>query len=606
MDPFQPLTIRIKPYKDEAISSFMFRLAQANGISMLSLWKLVREERNHFVQRADIRIIDFAPVNVINAEKLAKVAMANVETVLKGSLYYLLDKFSQGESLERARFLSGVIRDYVVYCPICLYEHRYYPIYWRIDGLDVCLKHRTKLLTSCFTCNRTIEYKDVSSIGECPHCYEDLGTIRPVNQVQESEYLSQKTLYNLWIQLLEPSSQKLTPSEVAIRILYLSNHQNQIPDMNRIKENISNKSVLSTILQQARGTLSANRVIHIKLVLKFLELFRIDVKGFFDIEVPKVFINQIKYPLKDMKNQYSCLAPWCINYNKRGGLVKTGTSLKKRMDGKTLHYYLSCPECSCEYAINQSGQLEERTYFIEGYHSLKELFNIEFDLSVLAEKSGLSEDRVRRCYAYFRTRGLLNAGNDNFLEGWANKQIQIDNGLLNKVIHSVRDCINLKVIEKWELWNSYDQFLTYRFQQDVMRALIEQKRVRPKRGSKVNFENVRLVLNQFIESDVEISIGKVAQVLQVSPETLRRIEANPLIDKFKANQREKKLTSNAMHYYQLADRFFELNQYKKIAASELYDYLGIHRAVLWRTNPEITKKLGLRLRDHNISLKGIG
>ncbi|MEA4900708.1 TniQ family protein [Desulfitobacterium sp.] len=595
----EPLTIRVRPYPDEAISSFMFRLAEANGISMLSLWKLVREKRKHYAQRADITIIDFAPVNVINAEKLAYAAMIGVETVFQGSLYYVLNKFSLGERLERARFLSGVIRDYVAYCPICLNEHHYYKLLWRLNEIDICLKHKIRLSKNCHACNQIIEYKDVSILDECPYCHEKLSAARDFKHVLKNEYLFQKDLQDAWIQLLKPGVLKLKSSEVATRILYLANQKNHILDKVLVKNSILSKNSLSTILQQARGSLSNDRAFHISLVLNSLKMFNMNVNDFLSMEVPVLFVDSVRQPLEEKRHQYSCLAPWCINFGKTRVLVKTGTSFKRKVNGETLHYYLSCPECGCEYAVNQDGRLEERTYFIRGYYYLKGLFNNEYDLNVLAEKSGLSKDRVRRCYAYFRTRGLLSVDSHKSLEGWANKKIQIEEDLLNKVIITIKDCINLNIVKRWRLWESYDQFLTYRFHPKVVRAIIQQKRVLTKRGSKVTLEDVRQLLEELSEANIEISIDKVAQSLKVCSETLRSINGNSLIAEYKEIQRRKTLIDRAEDLCRLADSFFLLNQNKRITSTELYKYLGVSRPILWRTNSEITNQFIKRLREHN-------
>jgi predicted RNA-binding Zn-ribbon protein involved in translation (DUF1610 family) len=593
----ETLTVRVRPYPDEAISSYMFRLAKANGMSIFSLWKLVREKRTHYVQRADISIIDSAPVNVISAEKLARVALIDVDTVFQGSMYYVIDKFILGDRFERARFLSGMVRENVVYCPICLNEHPYNRLLWRINGIDICLKHKVQLVKKCQVCNRVIKYKDFSIMDECPYCHEKFSSLSPIEPVAQSDYLLQQDLQELWIQLLKPGALKLTPSEVALRILYLANQQNEILDRNRLKNNISNKNLLSTMLQQARGTLSDKRAIHIALVLKFLQFFRIDVNSFYGIKLPEIFVECIKLPLEEMKRQHACIAPWCRNFGKAGGLVKTGTSVKKKISGEKLHYYLACPECGCEYAVNEAGQLEERTYFIKGYSFLRELQSNEDNLKAIAKKSGLSEDKVRRCYAYFRTRALFSFGS-NHSKGWVNKQIKIEEQLLNKVIEAAKAYKPLKDVAKWPMWESYDHFLTYRFHPEVVRAILLQMRRRSKRGLKINLESVQNLIGEFLKADIEISLKNVAQSLNVSPETLRSVGANPVIASARKDQRDRSLTTRTQNLLAQADAFFLQNQDKHITASQLYDFLGISRPVLWRTNPKLTNQLKNRIRQY--------
>ena len=103
------LTVRLKPYGGEALSSFLIRLAKANGMELLALWRMVKTPGTHCVQLADLAHIDFYPENAINLEYLGKLISSSPEHLLSGSFFYAIEKFLPSQQ-GRARFLSGVIQ----------------------------------------------------------------------------------------------------------------------------------------------------------------------------------------------------------------------------------------------------------------------------------------------------------------------------------------------------------------------------------------------------------------------------------------------------------------------------------------------------------------
>src|SRR5690606_20389952 len=110
----------------ETLSSFLYRLSRSNGIPMLQLWNTIKDQYTaHYAQWNDINIIDFAPINTINIKKLSEYLDLETEILLNCTFYNVLCLFCGNSEIERSRFLSGILRKKLHYCPDCFKEKTY-------------------------------------------------------------------------------------------------------------------------------------------------------------------------------------------------------------------------------------------------------------------------------------------------------------------------------------------------------------------------------------------------------------------------------------------------------------------------------------------------
>lgn len=260
--------------------------------------------------------------------------------------------------------------------------------------------------------------------------------------------------------LLWPGGFYIQSHDVAMRLLYLLSGRQ--PHFNRQLAEVALPSTLPKLLQHARESLSQKRTLHLSFLLNTLHEHHVSMPEFLQTTVPDSFLKSVRQGVVRRAEQLACLAPWCNGYRQPGSLVKTGTTLKRRKSGETLLYYLACNECGCEYAIYEDGELKERTYFIEGYQALKETNAPLGGLKRLTRSIGFTEDKTRRCLAYFCTR-------NQFVDPSA-IPFEVDTSLLERVLNDTRKGTKLKVIQQWKCWESYQQFLVYRFHPEVMRA----------------------------------------------------------------------------------------------------------------------------------------
>lgn len=521
-----PVRPQIQP--GESFWSYVIRLAEENGRQPLAILNAIKAWELKYVQRTDFGLLDFSPHSVINLESLAQLAGRTATELIDATFKPLLMLFGVSEEMERSRFLSGMILDSYRFCPLCMKESPYYRLQWRMAPVTACHYHGVSLIDTCPVCNMKLKFRLMETVDKCPHCGAELSNGK--QQVIDNEQLEQQTwMYKFLDTLFHEESHHIPPAEVAMRLLYLASNKNLQFDRDLITEGFS--TVLPTLLQHARESLSQKRTLHLSFILNTLYEHKISMAEFLHVEVPDRFVQSVRRPLTKKVEYLSCQAPWCDSFQKPGSLVKTGTTLKRRKSGEVLLYYMACTNCGCEYAIDEKGQLQDRMYFIEGFYSLRKIGTPLPGIKQLARELGFTEDKTQRCLAYFCTRYP-----EYQLTG---SHCEIDSNRLELVINEIRKGTTLKSIRRWDCWTSYRHFLVYRFHPDVMRTVINLKRPRPSRqsDSAVKRQRVREVLDDLLKRDEDITIAAVCDIVGVCPETIRGWGCNEFISEAKQQQR---------------------------------------------------------------------
>ncbi|WAH37450.1 hypothetical protein [Alicyclobacillus dauci] len=218
------------------------------------------------------------------------------------------------------------------------------------------------------------------------------------------DWEKQQWMLEAWETLLLGNEVHLEPTEVAARLLYLVGGRDSVFNREISMSSLPDPTVLPTLLQHARGSLSEKRTLHLSFLLSTLYEHGIPMLEFVAVNVPQSFLDSLRKEAVRKVDELSCQAPWCNGFQLRGTLVKTGTTVKRRKSGEVLLYYLACLKCGCEYALDEQGELKERTYFISGHKLLRQLSPQILGLKDMARQTGMTEDKIRRCLAYFCTR----------------------------------------------------------------------------------------------------------------------------------------------------------------------------------------------------------
>ncbi len=171
------LPLHPRPQPLESITSYITRLAQANGLQSINeLGALAGEMRLFSLKRRP----DY-PASAYPG--LAQITGYPQETWLGMTFFYLVQHF--GRSMHPHplhRFLAASLSPFLRYCPTCLAKHTpaYYSLLWRFLVLPGCIEHAVGLLDQCGHCGSPLPLlRSLPQLIKCPTCQGDLRTCEP-------------------------------------------------------------------------------------------------------------------------------------------------------------------------------------------------------------------------------------------------------------------------------------------------------------------------------------------------------------------------------------------------------------------------------------------
>jgi len=165
---FDTLPLRPPPQPLESFTSYLTRLAEANGKRQYSQVKPFFDEYLSISRFADYPLRSFG--------LLPAITLCSEAELLRTTFYHVGMKFGTvSDARWLPRFLAGVIGSSLRYCPLCLQEALYYSLPWRFHLLTGCPKHACRLLEHCGHCGCPGSIFPIPfRIGICPTCGGDL------------------------------------------------------------------------------------------------------------------------------------------------------------------------------------------------------------------------------------------------------------------------------------------------------------------------------------------------------------------------------------------------------------------------------------------------
>ncbi|WP_198022994.1 TniQ family protein [Paenibacillus zanthoxyli] len=569
-------SVQFRPKLDESLSSYLIRLAMENGISILTLWNKCRKQEMTHIQRADLNLIDTLPNSVLEIEKLTHFCGISNDELYNSTFHNLHRVFYCEGTAEKSRFLKGMIRREIHYCPICLREDAYIRSLWRINGVSSCVKHSCYLLQNCGKCGLPIDVNNLFNPSICPNCYSELSEevgeyVENIDILKQQQWLSlawEELLYNRYLSLVHEQ-------ECGMKLLYILNGSKPMYDRTYLKGTLEAYSVrLDTILQYARGTLKQRRKLHLNLILKVLFDYNISISDFFEIKIPESFKKSV-IATTAKKQAIVCLSPWCSSYGTANALVKTGTLSKVYKDGSYLKTHMACLDCGCEYAYDREGQVKEKSYFADGYRFIQE--SKPLSLAEFQRNSGYPLNACIRIAAYFNARDL-----------WDFRSVAVDEKLLASFATAVSKNISLTDIQNWPCWKEKYHYLIHRLHPKVMREIILLKRPAKERLPKLDYwEKLIQCCEANMLKDVTITIGGVSSQIGVTPKTLAKWGYVSYVKEMKEKQRGLRLERRRKMLYEKIDDYFKMHSENKIFSKDVYNFIGVRQSYLCGIIPEI-------------------
>jgi hypothetical protein len=208
------LPLHPRPEVLESFTSYMIRLAEANGLQSLNelttLAGMTPGRQSGFRSSPDSPAPPYAG--------LAQLTGCPEERLLSTTFFPLAQRFGcSPHPNSLSRFLAGSIAAHLRYCPMCLTEHSpaYHRLFWRFRVLSGCSEHGVHLLEQCGHCGSALPlWTRRPHLTTCSVCQGDLTTCQSPRLSEEVLQQTQERTADL-IMLLTPLHKPLLEKQQA-------------------------------------------------------------------------------------------------------------------------------------------------------------------------------------------------------------------------------------------------------------------------------------------------------------------------------------------------------------------------------------------------------
>ncbi len=193
------LPLHPQPQWLESLSSYIIRLAEANGLKAMNELATLSGIRGWETVR---HAPDYSSYSV---RRLAYLAGCTPTILQNMTFYHLAHHFNRSSLLFRDMrdFFQGCIAPWMRYCPLCLAEIPYYHLCWRFLAIEGCYKHKCYLLSTCGHCDTPISFlPPIPRLTFCATCQGDLKTCPTSLLAQHAETRLQRYTRDLELLLM--------------------------------------------------------------------------------------------------------------------------------------------------------------------------------------------------------------------------------------------------------------------------------------------------------------------------------------------------------------------------------------------------------------------
>lgn len=167
----------IKPYENELLSSWLFRIAKRNYTNVSSLLHYHFKNKNMSIKDIDLYKFNKKEIQLIKEiysvsvkkHQLFKYNSYLEEVITNTSRHVWISTSNRNPYYKK---FCGIR-----FCPLCLKEKEYFHDTWRIMLFNICEKHNCFLLNSCEKCHSKIIYANNSydiPMYRCHNCFFDI------------------------------------------------------------------------------------------------------------------------------------------------------------------------------------------------------------------------------------------------------------------------------------------------------------------------------------------------------------------------------------------------------------------------------------------------
>lgn len=172
-----------KPYINESLANYIYRLSEANSTKFIYVLEYFGINK--------IYNISMNTINKINEKDILERISADTNNTYEEINLLTINNYYVDKLSRRETYFKGQAS---YFCPECLKEKHYHQIHWVLNKGGICTKHNIGLINKCDECNSMITVRDVVS-GMCNKCNKILKEISSSENITEPIYFKQYMKY---------------------------------------------------------------------------------------------------------------------------------------------------------------------------------------------------------------------------------------------------------------------------------------------------------------------------------------------------------------------------------------------------------------------------
>lgn len=296
---FEALPYRPAPYPDECLSSYLLRLAEANGFAQF--WDLAIDLFPFWTYPGQVAGLRWEyPVK--DERRLVQRTQLSVSALHALTLAPLVEKFRPLLDRTRSRYgspglaLHRVAQPNWQVCPSCLQAEPYLRLIWRLVGVSACLEHGCLLQTRCPGCGNALSITGLAQHHlRCAACGTDWRTV-PVAPAPAALLAAQQPRQTGLRYLLDPERRLAPalppgspelPAAVGLKFRYL-----RLEDKRSVAQMARHMGTEEGRLAQLERGAGAP----LALYPVYLEHFKLSWSEFAGLHVPAEFVETLATP----------------------------------------------------------------------------------------------------------------------------------------------------------------------------------------------------------------------------------------------------------------------------------------------------------------------
>ena len=312
---FEVLPLRPSVNTGECLSSYLIRLAHANGYT--HFWGLVSDLFPMWTKRHQANLLRWEyPVDGWG-QIPARTHLTPVH-LRRLTVAPWIEKFrpplvlTRGNRLSPGHYLKGVVNPNIKVCPPCLRSRPYIRLMWRLGPVDTCPQHGCLLQSQCHQCGSPLSgIESRAHRWRCTECDTDWRTL-PVEtasaqhlEAQERSQAALRFLLDPDVALVKPSNHDSNDLAEAIGLKFRYLRMQEGYSVTEMAQRVGVHSGMISALEHGKRPPLLS-------YLAYLETLSLSWPEFAALEVPPAFVQEIQQP--PFMTLRQCPTPTCQNH----------------------------------------------------------------------------------------------------------------------------------------------------------------------------------------------------------------------------------------------------------------------------------------------------